>query len=120
MLETIEIDRSQGKSLLLAPGAFDQMLQAFSKQAAIRQAGQGVIVSQVLEFFRGLFLGADIAEYTDIIDHLAAIIADGADLLHGGDHLAVLFAVPDLAPPQTPLGHCLPQFIIKFLFMQPR
>ena len=50
-LETVQIDKQQSKTLLLSPGPVNAAHQLLIQQAAIGQAGQGVVQRQILNLF---------------------------------------------------------------------
>jgi hypothetical protein len=100
-----------------ARGAHHRVLQAVVEQQAVRQAGERIVVGQVVELFLRFLQLGDVAEH-------AHVMADGVVVVAHRGHrqplevdLAVLAGAPDLAAPEAGLRQVAPQAVVEFRFV---
>ncbi|MPN31366.1 hypothetical protein SDC9_178840 [bioreactor metagenome] len=107
-LEMIEIEEHQRGAALVAPALFHDMAEAVAQQQPVGQAGQRVVVGEILDLLlRRLALG-DIVKGADVIDVLAIAIAHGRDRQPFRIHRTVLAAIPNLAFPASVINDLAP------------
>ncbi|EXI73206.1 MAG: hypothetical protein AW07_02820 [Candidatus Accumulibacter sp. SK-11] len=112
-LETVEVEEEDRCPLLRAPRATDRVADAFVEQAAVRQAGQRIVVREEVDVvLRALALG-DVVEAADVVCDLALAAGDGGDRQPGREDLAVLAPIPDLAAPAPRAADAGPHFAVK-------
>ncbi len=62
LFETVEVDKHQGKTGVVALGQMHCVLQTIAKQNAVGNIGQGVVVGETGEVLLGLFALDGIAQ----------------------------------------------------------
>jgi hypothetical protein len=97
----------------VAGRAHHRVLQAVVEQQAVRQAGERVVVGQVVELvLRFLELG-DVAEHADVMRDGVVVVAHRGHRQPLEVDLAVLAGAPDLAAPEAGVGQVAPQRVVE-------
>ena len=118
-LEAIQVDEDHRQNLGLPLGGLQGVLKPGAQQQAVRQAGHGVVMGQVLELGLVVFQGADVGEDADALGQITARVPhraegqpDGIAVIGPGD-VVLPAAIPDLAAPTAGLGHGAPDGAIE-------
>ncbi len=87
LLEAVEIQQHDRQRFLVPPRPRQGLLQTVVEEKAVRQAGQGVVVGEIIESGLGLLVLAQVDEGFEV--QLSFFPHDGHDGLHDGKHLPV-------------------------------
>jgi hypothetical protein len=108
VLEAVQVHEEHGQVAVAPLGARQGLAAAVHQQGAVGQAGQRVVIGQLVDApGLGLLLG-DVREDADVVADRALLVAHRGDALPDGDDAAVAVAVEHLAFP-VPLSSSWPQ-----------
>ena len=74
-LEVVQVQEQHRHAAALPPGAHHRTRQALGQQAAVGQAGQGVVVGQIAQLLLGALLVGDVVDHRDEVAAHAQLIA---------------------------------------------
>ena len=120
ILETVEIDVTNGQQLAAALRKRNGLPQAVGKQAPIGNAGERVVVGDMAQLGLMLLEISDIREYADMALDPARLVADGRDREQFRIYFAVLAPVPYFAAPGFVVFQRLPHSFVKRLVLTAR
>ena len=118
--EVVQVDEQYRTVLPVTRPNGKGLLQAFDQQAAVRQSGQGVVESQLVNLRFGFLACADVGKHAEVIEQFAVLVAHRVDVQPTRINLAVLAPVPNLTFPMPVAFDVGPHFPIKFMVMSPR
>ncbi|MPN02000.1 hypothetical protein SDC9_149213 [bioreactor metagenome] len=118
-LETIHIQKQQGKAGVHPVGKGAGLLQAVGQQHPVGQAGQGVIAGNVFKLLLMGFLRTDVGEQRDEMLCSAIGLAYRADREQLGVKAPILAPVPHFATPVSVLEQRIPHCLIEFAGLVP-
>ena len=113
ILESVEVQKQQRQTLLLALSPLDCVVEAVEKQFAVRQPGEVVEVGQAVNTLFTAPLLCDVTHYRYVFGRPSGIVTDRHQGLPRREDLAVLAPVPDLAFPYSLFQQCVPQLLVK-------
>ncbi|CAJ1885286.1 hypothetical protein LAJPDJIK_03575 [Aeromonas salmonicida] len=102
--ETVEVDEQQGELLPIELGRLDFQFEPLLQQVAVAKLGQRIVIGEVVELRLCLANGADVGEGDHIVGRVMAAVIDGADMLPGGEVVAILAQTHHLPVPGVAAG----------------
>ena len=117
--EAVEIEKEHCRVLAVASGFGDCLADAVLEQGAVRQSGQGIVVSKEMDMLFGALALADVIEAAGIVRHRAVGAPHRGDRQPRRIHFAVLAAIPHLAMPQAMLGDARPHLAPSAVVLAP-
>ncbi|MNE61504.1 hypothetical protein D3C80_1567230 [compost metagenome] len=98
-LEAVEVQIDHRQMLAVPVGHRHCLLHAVGEQQAVRQAGQGVVVGDVLKLLLPCLHRRDVVEQRHVVLYRARVFLDRTDRQQCHIDLAAFVAVPGLAGP---------------------
>ena len=99
--EAIEVEQQHRGLALAGGGALDRLLQPFHEELAVGEAGERVVLGQVVEPGLVLLLAAEVAEHAHVVRGQAVGAVHRAQGQALGVDLAALAPIPYLAHPRA-------------------
>ncbi len=99
--EAVEVEQQHRGLALAGGGALHRLLQPLHEELAVGEAGEGIVVGQVVEPGLVLLLAADVAEHAHVVRGQAVGAAHRTQCQALGVDLAALAPVPHLADPRA-------------------
>src|SRR5664279_2377455 len=95
------------------------LLQTLNQQAAIRQIGQRIVKSQLMNLCFGFFAFSDVGKHANVIKQSVVLVPNRVDVQPARINFSVLATIPYLTFPMPVTFNLSPHFPIKFVVMSP-
>jgi len=117
VLEVVEVDDHHRAAALVGEDALERAFHPFDEQQPVRQAGQRVVVRQVIEFVLRALDRGDVGEHRDVVAEFAVLVVDRPQVLPDREDFTALAPVPDFPAPLAALVQALPHHLVEGVVM---
>lgn len=116
-LEPVQVQHQQCGVRLVALRMRERLRHPVVEQQPVRQAGQGIVISELQQLVFGFLDGRDVGEDRDVVGYIAAFVPDGSNGFPCGEAFARFTEVPDFTLPHTVFFEQTPQAPVELIVL---
>ena len=109
LFELIQVEEEDGETLFETRGPEYRLLELFHEEPSVGQAGQHIVVSEMIEAEGGLNLGGDIVLYPDKMGEIPVGVEDRGEIEFVPEQRTILAIIPQHDAGFTPGANGLPE-----------